>query len=112
MGRKVLFFVVVGLLISGLLGVALAEIPPRRDGGGEPGPKPWVWGDPDWPSYSRDGGVARRLALEDAGATIRSDGMYASRVRSGPAGHVRDKRGASSRRYVVRVLGPTIVIRR
>ena len=112
MGRKVLFFVVVGLLISGLLGVALAEIPPRRDNGGEPGPRPWQWGDPDWPSYSRDAGVAKRLALEDAGTTIRPEGMDAYRFRFGPAGHVRDKRGAPSRRYVVRVLGPTIIIRR
>ena len=83
MGRKISLFVVVGLLISGLLGVTLAETPPRWDGGGEPGPKPWSWGDPDWPSYSRDTGVSRRLAVEDEGAIIRPDGTGAYMVRSG-----------------------------
>ncbi|MFH1311755.1 MAG: hypothetical protein ABIJ00_00875 [Candidatus Eisenbacteria bacterium] len=112
MGRKILLFVVMGLLTFGLLGIALAETPPRRDYGGDPGPRPLQWGDPDWPSYSREAGVARRLAVEDADATIRPDGMDAHRARFGSAGHVRDRHGAPSRRYVVRVLGLTIVIRR
>jgi hypothetical protein len=112
MWRKVLLFVVVGLLVSGFLGVTLAENPPHRGFGGDPGPKPWQWGDPDWPSYSRDAGMTRRLAVEDGDVAIRPDGMDAHRAWSGSACRVQGKHSAPSRRYTVRVLGLTIVIRR
>jgi hypothetical protein len=112
MWRKVLLFVVVGLLVSGLLGVSLAENPPRRGFGSDPGPKPWQCGDPDWPSYSRDVSVTERIAVEDQGIVIRPFGMEAYRVWSGFASDGRDKRGSRSRLYTMRVLGLTIVIRR
>jgi hypothetical protein len=112
MGRKVLLFVVVGLLISGLLGSALADIPPRRDFGGEPGPRPWEWGDPDWPSYSKDAGGADRPAGEEGDTTIRLDGRDVFSVRFDPSGRVQDRHRVPSRLYVVRILGHTIVIRR
>jgi hypothetical protein len=112
MWRKVLLFVVVGLLISGFLGLTLAETPSRRGTGGSPGPKPWQWGDPDWPSYSRDTGISKRRAVEDADVTIRPDGMDAHRAWSGSACYVQGKHRAPSELYKVRVLGLTIVIRR
>ena len=111
MGRKVLLFVVLGLLLSGLIGSALADLPPRRGWGVDPGPKPWVWGDPDWPSYSKGTGAADQPAVED-GLTIVLSGWDVCMVRTGPACQVRDEHRASSRRYAVRILGLTIVIRR
>ena len=112
MWRKVSLLVLVGLLVSGLLGVTLADIPPRRWSGGEPGPRPVQWGDPDWPSYSRDGGVTRWIAVEDRFVTIRLDRIDAREAWSGSVRDGRGKRVAPSRLYTMRVLGLTIVIRR
>jgi hypothetical protein len=112
MWRKVSLLVLVGLLISGLLGVTLAESPPRRGFGGNPGPRPVQWGDPDWPSYSREAGVTKRIAVDDRDMTIPPDRIDAREVWAGSARDGQAKRVAPSRLYTLRVLGLTIVIRR
>ena len=106
--RAIFLAVVVGLLVSGLLGTALADNITHWKG---PGPKPWQLGDPDWPAFSKVDDSQRPSAEYKAGL------LWIDTV--GPAGRVvypgwkesaLDERRSLSRRNEVRILGRTIRI--
>jgi hypothetical protein len=108
--RAVIAAVVVGLLVSGLLGTALAD---HRTHWMGPGPKPWQCGDPDWPAFSRVYGVNPYLAGERAGSlSIRPVGPASMGIEPDKAASILEERRSLSRRYEVRILGYTIRIRR
>ena len=109
MSRRVLAVVAVALLVSGLFGDALARKPPGSGWG-----EPEVWGDPDWPAYSKlkpEGGTKKdtfRYGVE----TIPYDRVAARSTLREPICHIRGKHRLPSRQFEVRVLGRTIAIRR
>ncbi len=110
MRRAIIAAVVVGLLVSGLLGTALAD---QRIFWLGPGPKPWQCGDPDWPAFSKVDGVKPYLAGEDAGLLeSQSVGPASMGIQPEMAGSILEERRSLSRRYEVRILGYTIRIRR
>jgi hypothetical protein len=113
MWRKVVLAIVVGLLVSGLSTGVLAEKPPTRGWDSGPGPKPWQWGDPDWPAYCDDFGLESRIAV-DNGITVASRpvAIRADRARLGPISLYQGRRGLPSRRFEVRILGSKVAIRR
>lgn len=50
MWRRAVCLTIGIVLAIGLLTTSVARVQPGR---GEPGPKPWQWGDPDWPAQSK-----------------------------------------------------------
>jgi hypothetical protein len=114
MWRKVIPALLVGLLVSGLFVQALADKPPTRGGPGE-GPKPFQWGDADWPAFSKDIGIHKRLAGESLDRVSPFSGLDRQRVGSVSLDSERVNRRSPSRGstvYVMRVFGLTIFIRR
>jgi len=110
MRRAIIAAVVVGLLVSGLLGTALADNRTRWWG---PEPRPWQCGDPDWPAFSKVRNVNPYFAGESSGLSVNQPVGSASKViRPEKAGSVLEERRSLSRRYEVRILGYTIRIRR
>jgi hypothetical protein len=110
MRHAIIAAVVVGLLVSGLLGTALAD---NRTYWVGPGPKPWQCGDPDWPAYSKVRDVIPYLAGNNAGSqAIQPVGPASTWVQPDKAGSLLDERRSLSRQYEVRILGYTISIRR
>ena len=110
MRRAIIAAVVVGLLVSGLLGTALAD---NRTLWFGPGPKPWQCGDPDWPAFSKFYGTNPYLAGENAGSlAIQPVGPASLAIQPEMAGSILEERRSLSRRYEVRILGYTISIRR
>jgi hypothetical protein len=110
--RRVIVIAAVGLLVSGFFAEILADRPPIR-GWGEPGPKPWAWGDPDWPAYSKDTGIRGRRAIGDTGGLSHEPvGLAAEPIRSESLRRIQGRQGSPLRRYDVRVMGVTIAIRR
>jgi hypothetical protein len=110
MRRAIIAAVVVGLLVSGLLGTALAD---NRTYWVGPGPKPWQCGDPDWPAFSKVRDVNPYLVGVRAGSlAIQPVGPASMGIQPERAGSVLEERRSLSRRYEVRILGYTIRIRR
>jgi len=110
MRRAIIATVVVGLLVSGLFGTALAD---KRTHWVGPGPKPWQCGDPDWPAFSKVYGVNPYLAGENTGLlAIQPVGPASMGSHPEKAGSILEKRRSLSRRYEMRMLGYTIRIRR
>jgi hypothetical protein len=108
--RTVVSALVVGLLVSGLLGHALAD---NRTHWMGPGPRPWQLGDPDWPAFSKAPEYEQYLAGDNAGLLwIDPVGPVARRIQPKSAGSALDRRDSLSRQYEVRILGRTIRIRR
>ena len=107
MWRRVLAVVAVGLLVSGLFGDALASKPPIRGKG-----SPTQWGDPDWPAYTKARGEKKQVAVKFGVEPILPDGTATGSAQPGCIGHDWRKHRWPSRRYEVRILGRTIVIRR
>jgi hypothetical protein len=108
--RATVLAVAVGLLVSGLLGNALADNGTHWMG---PGPKPWQLGDPDWPAFSKVNDSGQFLAGDIAGPVwIESVGPAARRIQPVREGSLLDERRSLSRQYEVRILGRTIRIRR
>jgi hypothetical protein len=108
--RKVVLLAVAVLLIFGLSGEAIARKPPVRGNPG-PGPRPFEYGDPDWPATSRAGGPAARC-LGDAWNRIPSVDGRVPQQRHEQALPAEEERRSSARRFVLRVMGVTIVVRR
>jgi hypothetical protein len=110
MRRAFIAAVVVGLLVSGLLGTALAD---QRIFWVGPGPRPWQCGDPDWPAFSKVNGLKPHLGGQDEGSpAIGPVGPASIGIRPEKAGSILEERRSLSRRYEVRILGYTIRIRR
>lgn len=110
MRRAIIAAVVVGLLVSGLFGTALAD---NRTYWVGPGPKPWQCGDPDWPAFSKVYGVNPYPAGENAGLlAIQPVGPASMGSHPDMARSILENRRSLSRRYEVRMLGYTIRIRR
>jgi hypothetical protein len=108
--RAIIAAVVVGLLVSGLLGTALADNRTRWWG---PEPRPWQCGDPDWPAYSKVRDVNPYLAGDRTGPiAIEPVGPASGWIQPQKAGSMIEERHSLSRRYEVRILGYTISIRR
>jgi hypothetical protein len=108
--RATVLALAVGLLVSGLLGNALADNVTRWNG---PGPRPWQMGDPDWPAYTKVNDSGQFHAGDLAGqAWITPDGSAARRTNPLPEASLLDQRRSLSRQYEIRILGRTIRIRR
>lgn len=110
MRRAILAAVVVGLLVSGLFGTALAD---NRTLWVGPGPKPWQCGDPDWPAFSKVKELRPYLAGDIAGSVVfQPVGPASMGIQPERAGSLLEERRSLSRRYEVRILGYTVKIRR
>ena len=110
--RRVVVTVAVGLLVSGFFAEILADRLPAKDVGG-PGPKPWYWGDPDWPAYSNVIGIRGRRAIDDAGGLSHEpQSLAVESVRRESLWRIQRRQKSPSRRYDVSVMGVTIAIRR
>jgi hypothetical protein len=105
MRRKVMLVVVLGLLIAGLSVPALAKRLPISGG---PQPRPWAWGDPDWPAFCKPAGPESRRIMDNPVDTAPNgdrpiEGRHGVTARSRQGGFK-----AQSRRCEVKVLGVTI----
>jgi hypothetical protein len=110
MRRAIIAAVVVGLLVSGLLGTALADNRTRWWG---PEPRPWQCGDPDWPAFSKVRYVHPYLVGVNSGSIeVQPVGPAPEWIRPEKARSVLEERRSLSRRYEVRILGYTVSIRR
>lgn len=105
--RRVLAIVAVGLLVSGLFGGVLARKPPIRGKG-----SPTQFGDPDWPAYMRVTEDRQQVAIRFGNELVSPDGVATPQTQPRPMSHDWRKHRRPSRRYVLRILGRTIVIRR
>jgi hypothetical protein len=106
--RAIIAAVVVGLLVSGLLGNALADNRTRWWG---PEPKPWHCGDPDWPAFDKVRNANPHFAGEHPGPdAIQPAGPASTDAQPKKAGSALEERSSLSRRYEVRILGYTIRI--
>jgi hypothetical protein len=106
--RRVTLLVVVGLLVSGLFAVALADRPTK----GPPRP-PYQWGDPDWPSYCTvDGDRVHGVVAYGDESSAQSPKLVAEQIRRRSSALVGRRQISHYRKYEIRVLGRTIIIRR
>ena len=105
MRRAIFMAVVVGLLISGFLGNALAD---DRIWPNDPQPTPRQYGDPDWPAFSKVHRFKQFLAGENTGLlSIDPVGPGSRSIERWQTGPLLDERRSLSRRYEVRILGST-----
>ncbi len=105
MMRRMVVCITVAILLS-FFGSCLAQDLPGR---GDPGPRPWQWGDPDWPAqnkhfvYNCEIGYGGALCRNSADPSQSRDALVGSELRY---------RSSASNQIGFEILGFKVSLRR